>query len=133
MDNLNKTFGKGNILTASELNEIVQKINELVASNNSISGRNYVTLQDVQELLASLAAEGDFNIPVKSELGDSLIDAISQRFFTEKYNELKNKGTKIASFDVVEGCLLMSEIEDTNMSFGINESGNLILDIYGTN
>lgn len=133
METMTKIFSKGNILTASELNEIVQKINELVASNNSISGRNYVTLQDVQELLASLTAEGGLSIPVASEFGDSLISAISQRFFTEKYNELKNKGTKIASFDVVEGCLLMSEIEDTNMSFGINESGNLILDIYGTN
>ena len=98
METMTKIFSKGNILTASELNEIVQKINELVASNNSISGRNYVTLQDVQELLASLTAEGDFNIPVKSELGDSLIDAISQRFFTEKYNELKNRATNIASF-----------------------------------
>lgn len=133
METMTKIFGKGNILTASELNEIVQKINELVASNNSISGRNYVTLQDVQELLASLTAEGEFNIPVKSELGDSLIDAISQRFFTEKYNELKNKGTKIASFGVVDGCLVMEEIGDSNFNFGIDDSGNLTLDIYGTN
>ena len=131
MENLNKTFSKGNILTASELNDIVSKINELIGKINISNGRSYVTLQDVNDFLGSIT-EGEVIIPVKSEFGDSLVNAISQRFFTEKYEELKNRATKIASFGVVDGCLVMDEIGDSNFDFGINDSGNLILDIYGT-
>lgn len=147
------------MLSAEEFNNLVLKVKELVncVNNNDLetakgtiasirdkvnsmyiptkvsqlqNDRTYATIQEVTALIESISGGGNITIPIVSELGDSLIDAISQGFFTQKYNELNNKidnkGTSIATFDVIDGHLMMSELEDTNVVFSLDENGHLI-------
>lgn len=131
MDKLNKKFIKGNVLKAEELNEVVDKINELI-------GANYATVDDVKELISSIGGPGgEITIPIESEFGDSLFKAISQRFFTDEVKKLnaeiedaKNQDINLLTFDVEDGCLMMNQPSDnSNVDFSISEGGNLLFDI----
>lgn len=131
MDKLEKTFVKGNVLKAEELNEVVGKINEII-------GANYATVEDVKELIASIGGSGgEITIPIESEFGDSLFKAISQKFFTDEIKRLdgeiedaKNQDINLLTFDVEDGCLMMNQPSDnSNVDFSINEEGNLLFDI----
>lgn len=131
MENLNRTFIKGNVLKAEELNEVVGKINELI-------GANYATVDDVKELISSIGGPGgEITIPIESEFGDSLFKAISQRFFTDEVKKLnaeiedaKNQDINLLTFDVEDGCLMMNQPSDnSNVDFSISEEGNLLFDI----
>lgn len=131
MDKLEKTFVKGNVLKAEELNEVVGKINELI-------GANYATVDDVKELISSIGGPGgEITIPIESEFGDSLFKAISQRFFTDEVKKLnaeiedaKNQDINLLTFDVEDGCLMMNQPSDnSNVDFSISEEGNLLFDI----
>jgi hypothetical protein len=131
MDKLNKKFIKGNVLKAEELNEVVDKINELI-------GANYATVDDVKELISSIGGPGgEITIPIESEFGDSLFKAISQRFFTDEVKKLnaeiedaKNQDINLLTFDVEDGCLMMNQPSDnSNVDFSISEEGNLLFDI----
>lgn len=131
MDKLEKTFVKGNVLKAEELNVLVAKINEII-------GANYATVEDVKELLASIGGSGgEITIPIESEFGDSLFKAISQKFFTDEIKRLsgeiedaKNQDINLLTFDVEDGCLMMNQPSDnSNVDFSISEEGNLLFDI----
>lgn len=131
MDKLEKTFVKGNVLKAEELNVLVAKINEII-------GANYATVEDVKELLASIGGSGgEITIPIESEFGDSLFKAISQKFFTDEIKRLsgeiedaKTQDINLLTFDVEDGCLMMNQPSDnSNVDFSISEEGNLLFDI----